>query len=178
MPALFTRMSISPHLARTVWISAPTSGPREISARIARPPNSFASFCAASSLRSAIATRAPSWAKRRAMPSPKPDAPPVTIATFPGSRSAMEGGHRFYPAEGIERFKAFFPAMAGAADAAERQFHTARRAVIVHEHLARPHRARQTHGATAIARPHPGDQPVGRAIGDLDRLVFGIERDH
>src|SRR4029079_3924403 len=45
-----------------------------------------ATLRAACSLRSAMATRAPSRANSSAIPCPKPEAPPVTSATFPCRR--------------------------------------------------------------------------------------------
>src|SRR5207248_2374972 len=49
-----------------------------------------AAVCSASAPRAVMATRAPSWASRCAMPLPMPRLAPVTIATLPSSRIACE----------------------------------------------------------------------------------------
>src|SRR5215203_4646960 len=53
------------------------------------PSTSEAVSCPGSSARSAMQTRAPSSAKRRAVSRPMPPAPPVTTATFPSRRPGM-----------------------------------------------------------------------------------------
>ncbi|KAG5999875.1 hypothetical protein E4U21_006166 [Claviceps maximensis] len=57
-----------------------------VSTRSAAPPRCEAADCPASCATSAMTTRAPSWENFSAMPLPKPDAAPVTMATLPWRR--------------------------------------------------------------------------------------------
>src|SRR6266700_5809782 len=89
-PALFTTMSSRPWAATTFSTPAATSRAAVTSPAIAIAfgPIEDATSLAPGPLRSRIATLAPSRAKVRAIPVPKPEAPPVTSATFPARRMA------------------------------------------------------------------------------------------
>lgn len=67
--------------------------------------------------------------------------------------------------------------MAGFAHPAERQLDSTTGTIVVDEHLAHVQLARQPHLAAPVACPDPGDQTIFRAIGDTDRIGFGVERD-
>src|SRR5215470_881971 len=67
--------------------------------------------------------------------------------------------------------------MARALDAAEGELDAAARPVIVDEDLARADGAGEAQLPPAIARPDPGDEAIGRAVGDADCLGFVIEGD-
>src|SRR5579859_6326264 len=146
-------------------------------------PSSCASAAALSRSRSAIATAAPSCTKRLTIPAPKPEAPPVTSAQRPprraASASAMMRNHRLERGERVQRRHAFLAAVAGAADAAERQLDPAAGAVIVEEHLTRLEPLRDAQEPRTIARPHARHQAVGRSVRDAHRLILTVERnDH
>src|SRR5471032_2849166 len=150
---------------------------------IALPPLtaiSLATRSAAAPLRSFTTTFAPSRANVFAIPSPNPDPPPVTIAVLPCSLMsspilAMLDGDGLKHRESIQRFEAFFAAVARMFDAAERQFNAAARTIIVDEHLPRTYLAGNAHLPAAIACPDAGDQPEVRAVGKLQRVGFVIE---
>src|SRR5688572_29266915 len=128
---------------------------------------------------SAIITRAPSSRNFRAIPAPKPEAPPVTSAVLPSSRMSfpMMRGDRLQPREAVERLKSLLAAVARQADAAEGQLDAAAGAVVVEKDLARPQPARQPHRPAAVAGPDRGDEAVAGAVGDRHRLVLAVERD-
>src|SRR5258708_6050086 len=88
VPALLTRMSIRPSSRLARSIMAPTAFLSVTSAAIdiALPPSCLISATAASdfaALRPTMVMAAPAFASPRAMPSPMPPLPPVTIATLP-----------------------------------------------------------------------------------------------
>ena len=93
-PALLIRMSTPPNSAVTALTNRSTSAADVTSAACANtsPPVSARSSSAArsrfSARRAQIATRTPSLASRRAVASPIPSLPPVTIATLPSSPSS------------------------------------------------------------------------------------------
>src|SRR6185312_11466472 len=76
-----------------------------------------------------------------------------------------------------ERLEALLAAVAGALDAAERQLDAAAGAEIVDEDLPGFERPRKAQLPPAILRPDAGDEAVGRAVGDADRLVLLAEAD-
>src|SRR5262245_9954706 len=76
-----------------------------------------------------------------------------------------------------ERLEALLAPMTRALDAAERQLDAAAGAEIVDEDLARFERSREAQLAPAILRPDAGDKPVGRAVGDGDRLLLLAKAD-
>src|SRR5262245_59344252 len=76
-----------------------------------------------------------------------------------------------------ERLEALLAPMARALDAAEGQLDAAAGAEIVDEDLARFERAGEAQLAPAIPRPDAGDEPVGRAVGDGDRLLLLAKAD-
>src|SRR6476661_5972111 len=80
-------MSGSPNASTQAVTAARTSVPFETShcCAFAFAPSAVATVCAFAPSRSTISTRAPSATNSLAMPSPKPPAAPVTIATFPSS---------------------------------------------------------------------------------------------
>src|SRR5471030_286735 len=133
---------------------------------IALPPLtaiSLATRSADAPLRSFTTTVAPSRANVFAIPSPNPDPPPVTIAVLPCSLMsspllAMLDGDGFKHRKSIQRFEAFFSAVARMFDATERQFHAPARTVVIDEHLPRTHLAGNTHLPSAIACPDAGNQ--------------------
>ena len=90
--ALFTRMSMVPHRSTAASIIASLSSLRPTSVRtnsVSAPVDDVSSSAVVrprSSSISAITTRAPSSAKRRAMPLPMPSPPPVITATRWSSR--------------------------------------------------------------------------------------------
>ena len=67
--------------------ATPASSPTSATTHSA--PSSSAIASAASAFTSAIITRAPSARNFRAIPAPKPEAPPVTSAVLPSSRMAV-----------------------------------------------------------------------------------------
>src|SRR5262245_52040600 len=79
-------MSSLPNRSTAAAIMRPLSAPDETSAARKSPPISRAVRSPATGSRSASTSRAPSSAKRPAISAPKPDAAPVTIATFPARR--------------------------------------------------------------------------------------------
>ena len=86
-PALLTTMSGTPNtLVGALDRRVPRPSPEETSASMAIAPSPIASATRAGLIHprmSTAATRAPSAAKRRAMPSPNPLPAPVTSAIFP-----------------------------------------------------------------------------------------------
>src|SRR2546421_12800018 len=91
MPALLKRISTCPNwlrVARTI-VSTLELEVTSVSAQAARPPSEVmasATVPAAAPLMSASITAAPSRAKRCPVTSPKPEPPPVIMATFSVSR--------------------------------------------------------------------------------------------
>jgi hypothetical protein len=88
VPALLTRMSSRPQRASVASTIAATdfSSVTSVSTAKADAPRASRSRTAArdfSAFRAAMTILAPAPAKPRAMPSPIPPLPPVTIATFP-----------------------------------------------------------------------------------------------
>src|SRR5215467_8256319 len=122
------------------------------------------------------------------MPSPKPDAAPVTIATFPASltpnlpartaalRSCVVQYHGFQSRETVERFEALLAAVSGMLDAPEWQLDAATGTVAVHEHLAAPDRARHAQLPATIRGPHTGDQSKIGPVCKSYRVGFVGER--
>src|SRR5215472_14821206 len=116
------------------------------------------------------------------MPSPKPDAAPVTMATFPASltpgtpartaslRSCVAQYHGFQSRETVERFESLLAAVSGMLDAPERQLDSATGAIAVHEHLAAPDRARHAQLPASIRGPHARHQPEVGAVRESDRV--------
>src|SRR5690606_26596919 len=188
-PALLTTMSTPPSRRFAVSARAATSAALDTSTFTPRSasPSSAARARAASSFRSATMTRAPSSAKRRAMPAPKPEAPPVTIARLPSSRFdlffpktltplSVMGRDGLERGEGVERLEPLLATVARFADAAEGQFNPARGAIVVDKDLSGPQPFRQPHLPPAVGGPDPGDQAVVGAVGDGDGVVLGVER--
>ena len=62
------------------------------------------------------------------------------------------------------------------ADAAERQFNAAARAIIIDKHLACTQFPRQSHLPRSVTCPYTGHQPVLCAVCDGKRLFFRIKR--
>ena len=94
IPALFTRMSGVPNVARAAsYIAATEAGSAtSVAANTARRPaltSSDAIAAPVASLISATTTEAPSAAKQRAIAAPMPWPAPVTTAIFPASRPVM-----------------------------------------------------------------------------------------
>src|SRR5258708_6748058 len=94
LPALLTRMSSRPNFA-TVSLISPRQAPSLQTSTLVdaafapRPASSFTAALLLAASRPAIITAAPAWASPRAMPSPMPPLPPVTIATRPGTASRV-----------------------------------------------------------------------------------------
>src|SRR5688572_27274781 len=65
-------------------------------------------------------------------------------------------------------------AVAGLLEAAVRHL-AHERQVVVDPHAAEAHRLRHPQRAADVARPHAAGQPVGRAVGPLERLVLVVE---
>src|SRR6185369_3810118 len=186
MPALFTNMSRPPKSSSAVSTMAATSLSTVTSAvtLCAILPREAATRSPAAPSRSAMRTQAPSATNLRAMPSPKPEPPPVTIAVLPASltmesplRSAVEYRHGLQGRKAVERLEALFPTVARALDAAEGQLHAAAGAIIVDEDLTGADGALHPELPAAIPRPDPGDEAIGRAIGDADRIGLVLEGD-
>src|SRR5438128_429362 len=112
------------------------------------------------------------------MPSPKPEPAPVTIATFRSSlmagRSSVLDRHSLQRGEAQQARPTLLATVAAAAHAAERQLDAAARAVIVDEDLPRAQGLREAQLTSAVARPHARDEPVGRAVGERDRLRLAV----
>src|SRR3954462_11228242 len=118
MPALLTRMSIRPS-SLAVRATMPATAALSVTSAataIALTPCRFSSATAAAdfvSLRPTMAMSAPASASPRAMPSPIPPLPPVTIATLPrrsksavviaGVPLAMPGPGPFMPGASVRR---------------------------------------------------------------------------
>ena len=75
----------------------------------------------------------------------------------------------------VQRFHAFFPAVAALLHAAKRQFDAPARAVAVHEDLAATHLLRHPHLPRAIACPDAGHQSKLRRVGEPHRIRFILE---
>src|SRR3990170_4504168 len=90
IPALLTRISSPPKrlTAAAIMRSASTFCETSAVTSAAASPIRSATLAAFSVSMTAMRTLAPSRAKASAMPRPKPDAPPVTIATLPSRRIA------------------------------------------------------------------------------------------
>ncbi len=82
IPAQFTRTRSGPS-SLAASIAAITSSVLVTSAWTKTPPTSLATASPLASFMSSTTTRAPRSASRRAVASPSPDAPPVTIAEHP-----------------------------------------------------------------------------------------------
>ena len=91
MPALLNMTCSPPKVATAKSTSSRICSWSLTSVRLkaASGPSSAATSWPFSSLTSAMTTFAPSAMNRVAVPRPMPDDPPVTIATFPASSSAM-----------------------------------------------------------------------------------------
>src|SRR4051812_71446 len=88
MPALLTRISIRPssRITRAVMAATASLSVTSATTEIALAPacaSSATAACDFASLRPTIATAAPAAANPRAIPSPMPPLPPVTMATWP-----------------------------------------------------------------------------------------------
>src|ERR1700748_3563542 len=88
MPALLTRMSMRPSSRVTrstmpLMASLPVTSATTAIARTPRAASSAAAAFDFASLRPTTAMSAPASARPRAMPSPMPPLPPVTMATLP-----------------------------------------------------------------------------------------------
>src|SRR5260370_37770908 len=82
----------------------------------------------------------------------------------------MPDRHRLQRAEMEQRLEALLAAVAGALDPAEGQLDAAAGAEIVDEDLARFERLGEAQLASAILRPHPGDETRLCADGGAERL--------
>src|SRR5687767_5157431 len=111
MPALLTRTSTPPHAEATSATPRFTCSSLVTSMATPRPLISSAAACAWALLRSAMATRAPSWAKRTAMALPMPLAAPVTRQTL--FRSFMLGPQQIEHAHAMQVGLALGPARIG-----------------------------------------------------------------
>src|SRR5690242_9208458 len=178
VPALLTTASRRPCASRVDCTSLATSASIDTLAATNRawaPVDriSSATRSPARTLMSFTITFAPSAAKRRAIPSPNPDAAPVTIAILPSRRPlAMLQDDRLQGGESVQRLEALLAAVAGMLDAAERQFDPSARAVAVDEHLAAADGACDAELSSAVARPDAGDESVTRGIREPYRLGF------
>src|SRR5690348_5010957 len=188
MPALLTRTSRLPKRSTAAATIACTSRAFVTSARTptAFLPSAAAARSAPAPSRSATTTFAPSATNFLAMPSPNPDAAPVTTAIFPSSRMASPLGKtasavldrdRLQRREAVQRLEPLLATVPGMLDAAERQLDAAAGAVVVDEDLAAPQRPRHPERAAAVARPDAGDEAVLGAVGDPDRVGLVVERD-
>src|SRR5258706_2157014 len=95
----------------------------------------------------------------------------VAIAPLP-----VPDGDRLERREAEQTRPALLAPVAALLHAAERQLDSAAGAVIVDEHLPRLQRLRKAHLASAVARPHAGDQAVLRRVGERDGFRLGVER--
>src|SRR3954454_16412117 len=88
IPALFTRTSRPPSSSRAVATASAAVADEDTSpiTRRAASPSAATTSRPRVSSRSTTTTRAPSREKSSTVARPKPDAPPVTIATLPSSR--------------------------------------------------------------------------------------------
>jgi hypothetical protein len=86
--------------------------------------------------------------------------------------SASVDGHRdrLRPRECEQPLEALLAAVARELPAAERQLDAAAGAITVDEHLSAANRARHPQLPRAVARPHAGHEPEGRAIREPDRI--------
>src|SRR5690606_41241367 len=117
-------------------------------------------------------------------PSSLHDALPISRARDPAGirvarrpcMLAVTQRHGLEPGEAVQRLEALFAPEARLPRSAKGQFDTATRAIVVDEHLPRAQAACHAELAPAVLRPDPRHQTVGGAVGDLDGLVFGIER--
>src|SRR5690606_2389736 len=168
-PALLTRMSRCWSNASSAASAMALTLSAELTSTIctsACGPRSAASVPAASALRSAIITRAPSAMNLRTMPAPKPEAPPVTIAVLPLSLigSPVPCRHRLQHREAAQRLHALFAAVPGFADAAEGKLDAAAGAVIVDEDLPRADGFGKPHLPPPVGGPDAGDETVAGAV--------------
>ena len=85
MPAQFTRTRSWPWAARALAKPASTSASEVTSTRQKTPPISRATASPRASFMSKMATFTPCAASARAVPSPRPEAAPVTTAETEGS---------------------------------------------------------------------------------------------
>src|SRR5918997_887281 len=120
------------------------------------PSISKAVSCPGSSARSAMQTRAPSSAKRRAVSRPMPPAPPVTTATFPSRRpgiSVLRGQvNVLYLRVVVEGVRAELASDAGLLEAAEGGGDPDRGVGVYGDHT-RLHAPRYAQGLGAVLGP-------------------------
>ena len=84
-PAQLTTMRATPWASRALATAASVPGPSVTSQTTPRPPISLATASAFSMFMSKMETLAPAAANARAVASPNPEAPPVTIAASPST---------------------------------------------------------------------------------------------
>src|SRR5215210_9324179 len=145
------------------------------------PSTSEAVSCPGSSARSAMQTRAPSSAKRRAVSRPMPPAPPVTTATFPSRRpgiSVLRGQvDVLYLRVVVEGVRAELTSDAGLLETAEGGGDPYGGVGVDGDHT-RFHAAGHTHGACAVLGPDRTREAVLCVVGLPYGVFFILERDH
>src|SRR4051794_1639551 len=103
--------------------------------------------------------------------------PIATIEPRITTRAGLEGNEDVLDLRVREQRLDALPASdAGPLHAAERQLDTPADAVAVDEHLARADTGGDAVRAAQVARPHAGDEAVGRGIGLRDRVAVVLER--
>src|SRR5829696_105149 len=146
------------------------------------PSTSEAVSFPGSSARSAMHTRAPSSAKRRAVSRPMPPAPPVTMATFPSRRPGISVLLRgqvdvLYLRVIVEGVRALLASDAGLLEAAEGG-RNADGGVGVDGDHARLHATGHAQGAGAVLGPDRTREAVLCVVGLPDGVFFVLERDN
>src|SRR5919107_5031751 len=143
------------------------------------PSTSKAASCPGSSARSAMQTRAPSSAKRRAVSRPMPPAPPVTTATFPSRRPGISvlrvQVDVLYLRVVVEGVRAELASDAGLLEAAEGGGDPHGGIGVDGDH-AGLHAPRHAQGAGAVLGPDRTREAVLGVVGLPDGVFFVLER--
>src|SRR6202035_2344410 len=124
-------------------------------------------------------TRPPSRWNTATVAAPIPPLAPVTTQTLFWSLtlSSCRVVDRLDLGVGVERVRAELATVAGLLEPAERSAHAHGR-VRVDRQDSRLHATRHAQRASAVARPDRARQPVDRVVGQANRLVLVVERDH
>src|SRR5262245_34749836 len=107
------------------------------------------------------------------MPSPKPDAAPVMIATLSFRRAMLSaltmiennglGGRHV-----VERLEALLPSVTGLLETAERQLDAAARTIAINEDLTGADAFGDAVLPAAVVRPDSSDEAKLRTVGETD----------
>src|SRR3569833_4417283 len=184
MPAVLKAMSTEPYACWAKEYIPRTSSSSVTAARTNSPPTSSATPFPVVSSTSATPTRAPSSARRRAVASPMPLAPPVMTATRscrrcidPPNSGDVGDEDILGLGERTERVRAQLAAEARLLEATERR-PVADRGVGVDRQVARLHRTRQPQRASHVPGPDRARQPVRGVVGDPHGVGLVLERQH